>query len=843
MALKRVLPSRLTGAQLPDSAGVPTAASVRNVSAATETPAQVASNTPAAAPAPDESQAATAAALAAAAGSAFSTLPAAAQESAVTAPARVLEESFAPAAIPVASTSAESVTPSVPVVEESTPAPQPQPVAAPIIEEKPEPAPAQAQETVPVQMPVSEVVPALPVVEEPAPVAAVTPIEQPAPAQESAPAPAPEEPVFQGPTDFLTPAAGSDAPSFTPSRPDENPFKRRVGRRGGQGGMAPAATATPAEAQVSASASAVPSAEAEAAPGARGSRVKRGRDFAAATVVKEEDAAPPANIANAGLAEHVPVESRPLSRVDEELIAAGIVKGPEKDSLTQNVPGAVAETVMDTYDAQEEPLALMPQQEIKQPAAAPVLPSLSSVSAPAAAPAATTSAGGYVSAKLKGARAEDEIPEDPEVNSALPWANPAPSGVSGAWDVDVPAAGGPAMGMPEKPIDFYKPLAPGAAAGTPPWQAGGAGAMPPPEIMGQRKPPAGAGGFPAWGMALGVAAVGVIGFMVWSNNKPSDMQAQVARLTGTLNGKVSGTEAVEATKPTGSFSMADVGSNKGALLPPAVNASSTAQIDFADVPADQTKGPIVADGSEKMPEDISVMAKWQQAVAQARAEKTGGVSATDATPAPVQAAGAQAEPLTADKLKEELDSYRRTLAEGGPVSPEQAKAQAAAQAQRKMEMNKDPDAYMDGTPLVDNGSAALLPPPSSTGQQGQSSNVLPPPELYTNNPKGLPIVAEPRASTAPPVRTLTDFEAEPFEPEREKVRIPRGLKPKMAATDFPSLEVLSFVPQKGIIAYADGREGVLLLGESISGWELTNVTGDVAEFRAGRKSHYVTAEN
>ncbi|NBV54666.1 MAG: hypothetical protein EBR79_03025, partial [Proteobacteria bacterium] len=136
--------------------------------------------------------------------------------------------------------------------------------------------------------------------------------------------------------------------------------------------------------------------------------------------------------------------------------------------------------------------------------------------------------------------------------------------------------------------------------------------------------------------------------------------------------------------------------------------------------------------------------------------------------------------------------------------------------------------YMGANQLASTGQPGLLPPPS---------------ELYTNNPGNLPIVGEPAANAPARIRELADFQVEPFEPERPKVLIPRNLKPRLAATDFPSIEVLSFVPSRGIIAHASGREGVLLIGETIEGWELTNVTGEMAEFKAGQKSHYITAQN
>lgn len=131
-------------------------------------------------------------------------------------------------------------------------------------------------------------------------------------------------------------------------------------------------------------------------------------------------------------------------------------------------------------------------------------------------------------------------------------------------------------------------------------------------------------------------------------------------------------------------------------------------------------------------------------------------------------------------------------------------------------------------------SGSLLPPPAA----------LPPAELYTNNPKNLPVVAEPVTNAPERVRTLADFpDVDAYMPEREKVEIPANLKPKLAATDFPALEVLSYVPNQGVVAFADGREGVLLIGESINGWELVAVNADTAEFKAGQKSYQVTSQN
>jgi hypothetical protein len=354
-----------------------------------------------------------------------------------------------------------------------------------------------------------------------------------------------------------------------------------------------------------------------------------------------------------------------------------------------------------------------------------------------------------------------------------------------------------------------------------------------------------------------LAAVGIGVYLLRPGAQQGKFQEQMARLTGTLQDQTEALPGVSGTtvtgpllKPESTFNMAQF--SPGVLLPPSSTApaaaslalaadssapvSGTAIVDFADVSADQARQPITADGTEKMPEDISFMARLQKEIKVARAEKEGREAELNVSGTDTVAAKEDNTPYTPEKLKAELDTYRRALAE----SPNPSNLKPA-------EFLRDPDGYMDGKPMGQQASAAvsgtavqggLLPPPS-TAQQAMA---LPPPELYTNNPKNLPIVAEPSAAAPQRVRTLADFGVEAFEPERPKVAIPNGIRPKMAATDFPALEILSFVPGRGVVAYADGREGVLLLGESINGWELTGVAVDHAEFRAGRKTYQVTAD-
>jgi hypothetical protein len=57
------------------------------------------------------------------------------------------------------------------------------------------------------------------------------------------------------------------------------------------------------------------------------------------------------------------------------------------------------------------------------------------------------------------------------------------------------------------------------------------------------------------------------------------------------------------------------------------------------------------------------------------------------------------------------------------------------------------------------------------------------------------------------------------------------------------LEVLSFVPDYGIIGLNRGSEGVLLIGESLEGWELVGVYDAYAEFRKGELNKIVTIKD
>lgn len=885
--------------------------------AAASAPAEV---TPAPAPAP---AAPSAASFAAAAASAFSTLPSAPVQPAEPAPAapapeqkpaRILEDSFAaPAAASAPLPEVE-----IPSVADFQPAAAPEIIEAPQASAAPEVAAApEAAAPAPEEKsaaPVREEIPAAAqpeiIAPQPEPVAAAAQPE-PSPVLEPVAQPAAEtateatvEPAAAAPAPVEAQPAAEPQPEPQPSsprpqqesrpqqqhvkasRPSDNPFKRRVDRpgrgdnrqenrndnrnesrhdnrqenrgarqenRGDNRGQ----NAQPQQQAASADTNAQ-----------QRNRVRRPRDFAAATVAAPEPEKPRPSAGTAALAENVPVNTRPLDRVDEELIATGIIAGPAADSLTSSLPVALAVAeapepfVPVSPAAEKEPApAPLPESQPRQPETSPAprtAPQEPVAAAPAAEPEITLP-------EIPAAAPMPSLPEPtplpstpaftppppaaktedqplPAVTSDLPWTTESGSG----WEVELPPplpeTPAPAAAAPQ--VDFFKPT--NVPTGTPIWAHGAAATHnPPPELPGARGltgPSTGRSGAPVWGIGIAGVAVAVVAFFIWHNGgQQNQLQEKVAGWTGNLTAQT-GKPAVQPT-PEGTFSMADMNRTSSTLLPPPVVAgnppaqiadtaatgasSSTAQIDFADVPPDQANKPIMADGSEKMPEDVSLFAKFQQAVAEARANKKGAPDAPAGTATAAATPADDATPLTPEKLKEELSAYRRSLVEGTPPAGAGAAAKPAATA-----MQADPASYMDGKT-----SAAI---PGADGKTA-SGELLPPPDLYTNNPKNLPIVGEPVANAPARIRTLADFEVEPFEPEKPKVRIPRTLKPKMAASDFPSVQVLSYVPGRGIIAYAGGREGVLLLGESLEGWELTNVTSEVAEFRAGQKRHYISA--
>lgn len=653
----------------------------------------------------------------------------------------------------------------------------------------------------------------------------------PAVQPEVKPEPAPEPVAEAAPqagqvTDFM-PTNNPASANFQPSRPDNN-SRRRV-------------------------------------------REKRPRDFTAMGAPENQPAE--RNKPTVAFAANVPVNTKTLDKVDEDLIASGIMAPPPADSLTSSLPSGAAES---TYTpspledlpapapiTQSTPVAAAtpapapepvvqaapepkpepkfePKPEIKpeplpqpapQPAAAPVLPEVKPYvprelpdepeltdATPAAAPAFTLSNQPKASEPL------------PPPQSDLPWTQPQ---ASAEWEIETPQAdtwhpdaapATPSTSHMPQPGDLYGSMGNGPSAPVPPFAA------PPrpsanftPEIPAQRRRQAGT----PWALvAVGVVVAAGAGAWYITQGGSQQAQQQLASLTSPRQDA-----DAQGTQPDGMLAPPTTDGNGASFYTPplASDVSSSSVVNFADVPADQANQPIVADGTEQPPEGMGLFDRLNDSIDKARAEKQGAqtanVSGTAPAGEPSQASTDAA--LNRQKLNEELAAYRSALAQSGNPSE-----------LTPASFRKDPEGFMDGKVPATNPDA-ILPAPGAS-----QANILPPPDLYTNNPSNLPVVAEPVAGVAQRVRTLADFpDVEAYMPEREKVEIPKNLKPKMAATDFPSLEVLSFVPGKGIVAFADGREGVLLIGESINGWELVGVSPDNAEFKTGQRSHQVTAEN
>ncbi len=625
-------------------------------------------------------------------------------------------------------------------------------------------------------------------------------VAQPEPVAEQDPAQDAEAP--QGPTNF----------TFEPSRPDGSRIKRRV-------------------------------------------REKRARDFSAMGASDDAKASRPQAVTDA-FAPNVPVDTRPIDQVDDALIASGVMAPRAGDSLTSNLPGGVAESTM-RFEPEPLPVApVLPEtpaapaplpaeraapvqasvpepvsipEPVAQPAPQPLpepLPQPAAAAQPLPMPTLPEADIRVPSFNLSNAPLPQAEAPLPAPQSDLPWVQ---SQTAAEWDIGTTGshdwaqsqpetASEPAMHMPPQ-ADLYKSM-PGRSSSVPPQLPGGipspsASGHMTPELPGQRRR---AQGTPWALVAVGAVVVVAAGAYLLTSGKQG-AGAQLANLT---NRTATGNEQQPLLPPpdgSGTGSSSFMAAQPLPSPSPATDPSSSAMVAFADVPAEVANQPIVADGNEEMPKGF--IAQFQSEVEKARTLKESGVapaeevgSLTSATTPPAGTG------YTQDDLKKELEAYRTALASSANPAELKPGNFEASQAGSKT------DAEM--------GSGSLLPPPAA----------LPPAELYTNNPKGLPVVAEPVTNAPERVRTLADFpEVEAYMPEREKVEIPANLKPKLAATDFPALEVLSYVPNQGVVAFADGREGVLLIGESINGWELVAVNADTAEFKAGQKSYQVTSQN
>tara|TARA_R110000868_G_scaffold218576_1_gene469041 strand:+ start:194042 stop:195709 length:1668 start_codon:yes stop_codon:yes gene_type:complete len=256
-------------------------------------------------------------------------------------------------------------------------------------------------------------------------------------------------------------------------------------------------------------------------------------------------------------------------------------------------------------------------------------------------------------------------------------------------------------------------------------------------------------------------------------------------------------------------------------------------VEFVDVAESEVEQPINAEGVEDMPEEVGMIVELQQAITEARKEKSPEDFKVNEVDNVVDEEREALKMLSPDELDarnrelsrqldEELAEYRKILAGEDSARP------------RKTTPNEFFDGNVSEEAIAGNEGVIPLPKRSSTllsQTQAQS--------LYGANPQGLPVVSEPAPQADDGVRKLDDFDVSMFQVERERVRIPKNVRPSFRATNFPPIILLSTVRQKGIIAEMHEKQGILLIGESVSGWELIDVKAEYAEFSNGKRKHIV----
>jgi hypothetical protein len=254
-------------------------------------------------------------------------------------------------------------------------------------------------------------------------------------------------------------------------------------------------------------------------------------------------------------------------------------------------------------------------------------------------------------------------------------------------------------------------------------------------------------------------------------------------------------------------------------------------VEFVDVPEDEVEQPIDAEGAPNMPKEVGVIVQLQQAIEQARQEK----NPTDFKPTEEVVSEVVEEENNLEMLSPaELDQRNKDLSRQLEEELAEYRKILAGESSEDSSYKPSPNEYFDGLEENQDGSIAIPERQSALLSQQQAES------LYGSNPYNLPVVPEPTYKEDTGIRTLEDYDVSMFQVERERVRIPKNVRPTFRATNFPPLILLSTVPKKGIIAELNTKQGVLLIGESVSGWELLSVKQEYAEFTNGKRKHIVS---
>lgn len=265
-----------------------------------------------------------------------------------------------------------------------------------------------------------------------------------------------------------------------------------------------------------------------------------------------------------------------------------------------------------------------------------------------------------------------------------------------------------------------------------------------------------------------------------------------------------------------------------------------AMADTYDTDAEPTFEPMALDRLQQPPEDEAVVLTGDLSPYEEAADTAGGTRIAVLSP-PDAATGEDAptdQLSMAKRLQKALQEAREKRQEDATYDPDIPTSDPVEQRRRDLtrqaELERELAEYRKT--LAQTSDPTELPKPGSFFRRERGETADSNAAVYKANPKSLPLVNEPGVAFAPQVRTLDAFDVEEFAAPTRRVQIPQGVVPGLQAAEFPKLQLLSLIPNRGLIALRDGQQGVLLIGDTIQGWELTAVYQGYAEFQnRGRK--------
>lgn len=382
----------------------------------------------------------------------------------------------------------------------------------------------------------------------------------------------------------------------------------------------------------------------------------------------------------------------------------------------------------------------------------------------------------------------------------------------------------------------------------PPWKSSGKKSGERTLLPGQQTPSNSAntngadmGGSKVGGMiSIAILLALVVGTAVFYQNRESVIEA-LSRWTGTLNSVSQEVPSVAEITPDdtnpqrGDSLPTEAVVRADELQPPTIAADaqppSTTKVEVLDVTSAEADKPIVADERTELPEDVDRFAALQEAIERKRAERRTKTSAK------LEDETADLDPKT---LPPEVVTKRNMeiIKETNTALEEYKKALAGV---NNPALKPRPGDFFDGRLRGEAGEA--LAPPATTDEGGGQTSPEPQLETFGNQIIQDPAELVTTKQQDDGIRKLEDFNLSMFDPVDERVRIPQHVAPSLSANTFPPLEVLSFVPDYGIVGLNRGQEGVLLVGESLEGWELVSVFDAYAEFRKGEFKKIVTIKD